>query len=375
MWTNDPIFRPHYHQTGYLVTSSAKAPEKAKSHVERLITSISSHPSQPKDSLTLLRSSADVHEAVPQLTGSLSGWSGYINRHAGYARAALALKAIYDELLARGVTFHLKASGEAIAILPDAETAKLFPAPRPYVKTAAGNIHCADVIILALGAHTARVLPQAGAQLTAKSWAVGHIRLSPNEAKRLKGIPVVNCRDLGFFFEPVPIRVKEPEGDWLIKVCAHGGGYTNLSITSEITTSVPPAQAEENNAIPLEDEGLIRQLLRETLPDFAERPLERRFICWCADTADSEYVIDHVPGYEGLVLAGGDSGHAFKMLPTFGKWVTDMMENGEQREMRWRWKSGSSDGKEEIGWRVGSIKDIKETMRRGGEHEKVMSKL
>ncbi|KAF2679372.1 FAD dependent oxidoreductase [Lentithecium fluviatile CBS 122367] len=361
-WRTSPIFSPYYHHTGYLVASSSSAPLKATSHISRLMTAISSHPNQPRGCLSTISRPTDVRRKVPQLTGLLTGWSGYFNSHAGYARAAPALKALYIELLARGVTFHLGSAGEAVAILPDEETAKSFPAPRPYIKTADKKLHCADVIILALGAHTARLLPAAGAQLTAKSWAVGHVRVSAGEAARLKGMPVVNCRDLGFFFEPV--SVDESEQEWLIKLCAHGGGYTNRLGASGSTTSLPPSQVQENDAIPVEDEALIRRLLREALPEFAKRPLERRFMCWCTDTADSEYVIDFVPGFKGLVLAGGDSGHAFKMFPIFGGWVADVIEKGAQDEERWRWKVGSSDGKEEIGWRVGGVKDISEVRSR-----------
>jgi len=314
-----------------------------------------------------------VRQTVPQLTGPLSGWSGYFNSHAGYAHAAPALKAIYGELRARGVIFHLGTSGEAVAVLPDEKMAKFFPAPRPYVKTADKKVYCADVVIMALGAHTARLLPAAGAQLTAKAWAVGHVRLSADEAVRLKNLPVINCRDLGFFFEPVPASSAGQE--WLIKLCAHGGGYTNKTTASGSTTSIPPFRAQENEAIPVEDEALIRRLLREALPEFAKRPLERRFMCWCADTADSEYVIDHVPGYKDLVFAGGDSGHAFKMLPVFGKWVADMVEKGGQIEKRWKWKEGGSDGQEDTDWRIGGVKDISEVARKGDGSEEVKPRL
>jgi sarcosine oxidase/L-pipecolate oxidase len=314
-----------------------------------------------------------VRQSVPQLTGPLTGWSGYFNSHAGYACAAPALKALHAELLTRGVVFHLGTSGEAVAVLPDEKMAKVFPAPRPYIKTADKKVHCADVVIMALGAHTARLLPAAGAQLTAKAWAVGHVRISADEAARLKDLPVINCGDLGFFFEPVPVEASEEE--WLIKLCAHGGGYTNKAASSESTTSIPPFRAQENGAIPLKDEALIRRLLREALPELAKRPLERRFICWCADTADSDYVIDYVPGYNGLVLAGGDSGHAFKMLPVFGGWVADMVENGVQVEKRWRWKKGSSDGEEDISWRFGGVKDINEVELTGDGWEEVRPKL
>ncbi|CAO2658033.1 Nn.00g072930.m01.CDS01 [Neocucurbitaria sp. VM-36] len=373
-WRTSPIHSPHYRQTGYLVASSSSAPSKATLHISRLIASISAHPSQPTSSIAPLSNSAAVRDKVRQLTGQLTGWSGYFNSHAGYASAASALKAVYVELLARGVVFHLGMSGNAIAILPDAGMAQYFPAPKPYIRSADNKIHCADVVILATGAHTARLLPSAGAQLTAKAWAVGHVQVTAGEAARLKGLPVVNCRDLAFLFEPAPAGKGEGKDAWLLKICAHGGGYTN-SHGRNASTSLPPSGAEENQAIPREDEALMRRLLQEALPELSTRPLVRRFMCWCADTADSEYVIDYVPGYEGLVLAGGDSGHAFKMFPIFGEWVVDLVEAHAQKEKRWRWKAEESDGKESIDWRVGTVKDIKETSRKGDNLEAARARL
>jgi sarcosine oxidase/L-pipecolate oxidase len=134
-WRHSPLFSPHYHHTGYLVASSASAPKKATSHISRLIESISSHPDQPKASLAPISSAADVRQCVPQLTGPLNGWSGYFNSHAGYARAAPALQAVYAELINRGVVFRLGAAGQAVAVFPDEDDVKIYPAPRPYVKT------------------------------------------------------------------------------------------------------------------------------------------------------------------------------------------------------------------------------------------------
>jgi sarcosine oxidase/L-pipecolate oxidase len=186
--------------------------------------------------------------------------------------------------------------------------------------------------------------------VTAKSWAVTHLQLTPEEAKTMVGMPVINCRDLGFFFEPDP-------DNGLIKLSSHGAGYTNYK--NEV--SLP---STSNDGIPEMDEELIHRLIEETMPQFAGRPLVNKFICWCSDTADSDYIIDFVPGYENLIIAAGDSGHAFKMLPVAGKWVTRVLEEGKQNIQRWKWKEDVKGGAHDISWRVGKLRDIKDVKRR-----------
>jgi sarcosine oxidase/L-pipecolate oxidase len=61
----------------------------------------------------------------------------------------------------------------------------------------------------------------------------------------------------------------------------------------------------------------------------------------------------------GLLVVAGDSGHGFKMLPVAGTWVKKALEDGEQIIERWRWKDKKS-GSDNISWRVGKVKDIKE---------------
>ncbi|BFZ63536.1 AAA ATPase midasin [Saitoella coloradoensis] len=340
-----PPFAPYFQKIGYLVCTSAAAPEKSRNSLAESLSSISSH-SAFSGSITELADPDAVRRKVPQLSGPLSGWAGYLNYHAGYAQAALVVEALARECTKLGVTFITGEEKGRVAELRYDSSGKCLGA-----LTADQSFHTADLVIVCLGAHTASLIPQLGKQLTAKAWAVGLIQLTEEEAVPLRGIPVVNCRDLGFFFEP------EPRTN-VLKLCNASAGYTNRNAHG---VSIP---TETNEGIPEEDEIAIRRLLREALPQFADRPFVEKKICWCADTKDSDYIIDFVPQTSGLMVVSGDSGHGFKMLPIVGKWVWEFLVKGKRPEW-WQWKNQELEGtgEEDISWRVGTVKDIKDVER------------
>ncbi|KAK3335288.1 FAD dependent oxidoreductase [Cercophora scortea] len=335
-WTSNPLFAPHYRQVGYLLGNSASAPEKSRTSLAKSLASIQNHPAFAGQ-ITPINSREDIRSVAPALDGSMDGWVGYFNRLAGYVRSADALRAMYNAVKGLGVQVTL---GDAVVSL-DYNDNRCIGA-----STESGRHYTADTTILTTGASVANLLPSIGQQVTGRSWAIAHIQLTPEEAAKLQGIPVTYSRDLGFFFEP------DPTG--LLKVSPSGSGYTNKNKLTGI--SVPP---EDNNFIPPAEDEAIREVLREHLPSLSERPLVNTKICWCADTADTDYVIDFVPGKERLIVVTGDSGHAFKMLPLVGGWVKDVLENGKQDIARWAWKEGNSAGGE-VSWRVGKSKDLKD---------------
>ncbi|KAI2777489.1 FAD dependent oxidoreductase [Daldinia loculata] len=345
-----PLFAPYYHETGYLLCNSAAAPEKSKKSLQKALDSISQHPAF-KNKITPVTSRDDIRKVAPAFSGPMQ-WKGYFNSFAGYASAADSLTAVYSACIALGVKIHLNSAVQALTYSGDICIGAI---------TAGGKHHSASVTILALGASLGSILPQIKRQVVAKASPLAHIQLTPEEAARLRGIPVTYARDLGFFFEP-------DRRTNLLKICPSMAGYTNYDTPSGL--SLPP---DDNAFIPAADEAMIRRLLRETLPELADRPLVGRRVCWCADTADSEYVIDFVPGKKRLVVVTGDSAHAFKMLPIIGKWVKDVVEKGRQENARWRWKEGSDAAAADISWRVGRTTDFKEVkdMRRDPEMIKV----
>src|SRR5206468_4218413 len=112
----------------------------------------------------------------------------------------------------------------------------------------------------------------------------------------------------------------------------------------------------------------MRELLRQTLPYLADRPLVDPFICWFADTADSDFIIDYVPSTSSSVLVlTGDSGHGFKMLPIVGQWVDRLLNSsdGKQGIARWRWRIPKLKRKgesidDDVSWRIGNVREIRD---------------
>ena len=250
-------------------------------------------------------------------------------------------------------------SGRVIELVYDSPTGSLRRCVG--IKTANGRFHPSKTTICALGAHAASLIPAVGRFVVARCWSVAHVQLTKSECDLLRGIPTTNVRDLGFFFEP------DPETR-LFKLCPLGAGYTNPSLETG-GISLPPYEVlpPPQDFIPAEDEYKLRRLLQETIPWMAERPFVDKRLYWFADTKDSDFCIDFVPGTsQSLVMLSGDSGHGFKMMPIFGKWVIDLLNAGKQEEERWRWRSVHAQEQSwdnAVSWRIGKSRVLSDLIR------------
>ncbi|KAJ2896096.1 fad dependent oxidoreductase [Zalerion maritima] len=387
-WKTNPLFAPYYHQVGYLLATSINAPDKAKRTLAKSLSSIQNHPAFSGGLVTPVESRADIKSVAPAFSGPME-WRGYFNRLAGYAHAADSLHATFAACRELGVEFVL-GDGAKILLLDEGAGGNR---KCKGVATDEGEEHEADVVVLTMGASLGRLLPEIGPQVAAKAFSVAHIQLDEAEAENLRGIPVTYARDLGFFSEPDP-RTR------LLKICPSGAGITNFAGSdaddSEAShsgkekkktkktkkkkkgrkISVPP---EDSSFIPHHDEEAVRKLVRDTLPEFADRPLVKCHMCWCADARDTEYIIDYVPQTTNLVVFSGDSGHGFKMLPTAGLWVKKLIEEGVQKVVRWRWKERKEDceGDGDVSWRVGEVHHFGRLLmeKEMGEMDRAMAKM
>ncbi|CAM1509730.1 Fc.00g000650.m01.CDS01 [Cosmosporella sp. VM-42] len=349
-----PLFAPHFHQTGFLHCVSGKALAEAGDTLKRFRASAERHPDLRKYVVSIDRED-NIRDLYWQYSKStLPGWHGYLNRYDGYAHSGNALRAVYKASMAQGVRFFLGDEGSVAEVIyektPDGRNSV-------GIKTKGGRFHPAKLVIIAAGAAAARLVPEVGKQLVAKSWSVAHVHLTDDETSALRGIPVTYARDLGFFFEP------DPETN-LLKLCPMGGGYINTDPATGVSHA--PGTLTESGFMPRHDQLKVRELLRQTLPALADRPLVRQSLCWFADTRDSDFIIDYVPKTSSsVVILSGDSGHGFKMFPIVGDWVKNLLTagKGQQSEARWRWKEPSQDKDSgnwgnEVSWRLGESQEF-----------------
>ncbi|KAJ5341001.1 hypothetical protein N7541_010125 [Penicillium brevicompactum] len=357
-----PLFAPFFHQTGFLHCVSGDASQKAIDTLARFRASAEKD-AQIKPHVVPLDNVDDVRQACWQLDGPLTGWNGYLNRYDGYAHSGDALAAVYRAAQAAGVRFFL---GENGAVDEVVYVSTLQGRKSSGIRTKDGKFHPSSLVIVAAGGAVGRLVPELGKKVVAKSWSVAHVQLTDEETSALRGIPITYARDLGFLFEP------DPKTN-LLKICPMGGGFVNTDPKTGV--SYAPDNLEESAFVPEHDEKQMRKLLAHTFPALANRPLVKRSLCWFADTDDSDFIIDYIPGTsDSVVVLSGDSGHGFKMFPIFGSWVSDFLAHSKQRNSRWRWKqSDPNEGKGnwggDVSWRLGESKELSEI------RPKVLSKL
>ncbi len=106
-----------------------------------------------------------------QFTGELPGWKGYFCKCDGYVHSANALRGIYREARKKGVRFFLGRKGGAIQeiVYEESETGRKSVG----VRTQNSRFHSAKLVIVTAGAAAHRIIPEIGAEVSAKSWSGG----------------------------------------------------------------------------------------------------------------------------------------------------------------------------------------------------------
>ncbi|RPA93026.1 FAD dependent oxidoreductase [Choiromyces venosus 120613-1] len=301
-WAGHPAF----HKTGLVVTADGEN-------------------KYLKDSYNNVKSGGGV-ECLPGekdirgiMAGGCSGTSGYVNWNSGWVDAEAAMRVLYSEVESR----------ENIQFLTAEVSGLVFSGGKVLgVKLADGREITAGVTIIATGAWTPGLVPLHG-RAVPSGQVIAYITLSQEETTRYANLPVLLNLTTGTFIIHSP-NTSPPT----LKVARHSQGYAS-------STPLFPKE------IPREGEDALRDKLKRIVPEFSERPFEKTRVCWYTDTPDGDFLVTWHPEYEGLFIASGGSGHAFKFLPVLGDEIGDVLVGQGRFREKWGWKEpveGLGDG-------------------------------
>ncbi|CAI6294091.1 unnamed protein product [Periconia digitata] len=360
MWRNDELFKPFFHNVGRLdCAHTASGISELKSAYQALLDA--------KEGLETttewLNSEDEILKAMPLLErDQIQGWKAVFSKDGGWLAAAKAINAIGEECERKGVKFAFGGAGSFKQPLFAADNTTCIG-----VETLDGTKYHADKVVLAAGAWSPTLVDLEG-QCISKAWVYGHIQLSPSEAAEFKDRPVVYNGDIGFFFEP--------NESGIIKICDEFPGFTRFKqhrpfgAQAPKRISVPRSAAKHpTDTVPDVSKQSIKRAIGVFMPRFKDREVFNSHLCWCTDTSDAALLVCEHPRWKNFVLATGDSGHTFKLLPNIGKHVVELLEGSLAGDLKeaWRWRPGGDalksrraaparDLSEVPGWREEGVK-------------------
>ncbi|KAK7402682.1 hypothetical protein QQX98_011545 [Neonectria punicea] len=322
-------FKSHYYSSGFVMLADKSG--------NRYLESSKAVNESLGGELAEYSDASEVLTKFPCIPSRLDGLSAYVNENGGWADAEKSILQLSQQCSLAGVNFITGSRGKVLSLRHSGKRVI-------GVNVAQGEPLLASQIIIATGAWSNRLLPMAHAT-TASGQPVGFIQLTPEEAEPLRKMPVIINLSTGIFcFPPTPDTN-------ILKVARHGYGFATTVPIEDSPRFVSSPKRDGNNAaasyLPSDAEEGLRDGLRQLLPDFSNSPWMDRRLCWYSDTPEGDFVIDYHPQADGLFIATGGAGHAFKFLPVLGRYIADCFENKVSPEIRHKWRFRLPSGNEE----------------------------
>jgi glycine/D-amino acid oxidase-like deaminating enzyme len=244
---------------------------------------------------------------------------GYFNPEGGWAESGAVVARLLGEAVDAGV--HLAPSFRAARVLEEGDRVT-------GVIGGDGARLDADVVVIAAGTWTPRLLPWLLPHLRSVGQPVFHLAPADAAAFEATTFPVF-CADIsqtGYYGFPIHGGV--------VKVANHGLGR-----------ELDPEKDER--AVTEGEEAALGSFLRDAIPSLAAAKITYTRVCVYGDTWDQHFWIASDPERRGLVVAAGGSGHAFKFAPVIGDWIADAVEGRVLPRFRWRPESARVGGQEQ----------------------------
>jgi monomeric sarcosine oxidase len=236
--------------------------------------------------------------------------SVFIEPDAGYLFARRACRAVVDRLVAEGGEYRQAAvAGPVVADGPTLARVTL----------ADGTALEADAFVFACGPWLSTLFPDVvGASIKATRQDVLYF-----------GTP---AGDTGFSDAALPVWMDFAAGSRAGQIYGiPASGASGFKVADDAAgPDVDPSTVER--VVSGESVARVREFLSTRFPALANAPLVGGEVCQYESTPDDHFIVDRHPRVSNVWIAGGGSGHGFKMGPAIGEMVAALVVDGAAPE-------------------------------------------
>jgi sarcosine oxidase / L-pipecolate oxidase len=285
-WVAD--FKSCYYESGFVMLAN----QTGSAYAEKANTVTTSQGAR----LDVYEEAQDMKRRYPSIQARLDGLKAWHNPKGGWADAGASIRLLSLQCSHAGISFITGKRGTVVSL-------KYRGRRVIGVVVSTGDTLLATQVILATGAWTNRLV-NINHATSASGQPVGFIQITPQEAEKIREMPVIINMSTGVFcFPPTPSTN-------ILKIARHGYGYETTVKEGDRLVSSP--KRDSNNAtssyLPEDADKALRDGLRQLLPEFSDRPWAYRRLCWYSDTQEGDFVVDYHPQIPGLFLATGGAG-------------------------------------------------------------------
>lgn len=238
---------------------------------------------------------------------------GFFLRRGGYAESGRVVATLVEQARQQGVVVHEK------------QTATQLVYDKGYVtgvQTREGEHFSGGHCIVCAGSWTPFLLPELQPIMHISGQPVFHIRPRDPALFTVPNFTVFAADVVQTGWYGLPFHPREQ----VVKIANH-----------RVATAVHPEHSDR--LVTDADVTSYRAFVAEAFPALAADPIVFTRLCLYSNTSDGDFLIDRHPEWEGLTLATGGSGHAFKMAPILGQLITAAALGEKHRwlhKFRWR---------------------------------------
>ncbi|PIG87056.1 sarcosine oxidase [Aspergillus arachidicola] len=349
IFKSDPLWKPHFHQTGVYWTCRS-------SYAQNVITN---HKELGRNDDIIALPVAELES----FTAAFLTMRTTLVLKSGWAAAGDALRAVTKKCLELGVKY----------VTADVATLQFDGRGScTGVKTKSGQTLSATHVIVAAGAFTPTLLEWSAAtsgnpglraeeRILAAGITTGMAQLNEEQYEKFKDMPV------GFqgytpnegkpFIGSIPPTKDRELKWWGSKIFTN----TREVLPGRYISSPPPTHDYNQWKVP----GPLKQDIVEARnlwygPASADWQMTKHRICWDAFTTTSDFIISPHSASKGLYIATCGSFHGFKFFPVLGKYVVQMLEGELAPELieRWAWDRQRPDSSQNVEYPNAEMKHL-----------------